>query len=179
MFTRTCPADLNFHSRTTASSNSKTSRDLFVYFSLGREAIAGLTAEARVEDGPYPTDFFQRLGTAASAWLHTRSVRWAVVLFAVLLASGVVVWRSIDRHGAPGQVSVGLAGGPPTQPRDPTLAVLPFDNLSGDPNQEFFSDGISEQLITVLSRFDQLRVLARNSTFAYKKKAIEMQELGR
>jgi adenylate cyclase len=62
---------------------------------------------------------------------------------------------------------------------EPTLAVLPFDNLSGDPSQDFFSDGISEQLITVLSRFDKLRVLARNTTFAYKKKAADAQELGR
>jgi adenylate cyclase len=53
-----------------------------------------------------------------------------------------------------------------------TLAALPFDNLSGDPSQDFFSDGISEQLIAVLSRFDKLRVLARNTTFAYKKPAL-------
>jgi adenylate cyclase len=68
---------------------------------------------------------------------------------------------------------------PAVEPRGPTLAVLPFDNLSGDPDQELYSDGISEELITVLSRFDQLRVLARNTTFAYKKKAMEMQEPGR
>jgi len=148
-------------------------------FSLGMEAIAGLTAVPYSEDGPHPTDFFQRLGTAPSAWLRTRSVRWAVILFAALSATGVVVWRSIDRHGARDQVSVGLMSGAPNQPRGPTLAVLPFNNLSGDPNQEFFSDGISEQLITVLSRFDQLQVLARNSTFTYKKMAVEAKELGR
>jgi len=106
-------------------------------------------------------------------------VRWAVVLVAALSLTGVVVWQSTGRHGAPSQLSAGLAGAPPAQPRGPTLAVLPFDNLSGDPNQEFYSDGISEELITVLSRFDQLRVLARNITFAYKKKTVEMQELGR
>jgi adenylate cyclase len=59
------------------------------------------------------------------------------------------------------------------------VAVLPFDNLSGDPSQDFFSDGISEQLITVLSRFEELRVLSRNATFADKKKPIDPQELGR
>lgn len=148
-------------------------------FSLGREAITGLTATPRLEHEPHPTDFFQWFGTAPSAWLRTRSVRWAVVLGAALSVTGVVVWQSIDRYSAPGQVRAGLAGAPPAQPRGPTLAVLPFDNLSGDPNQEFYSDGISEQLITVLSRFDQLRVLARNTTFAYKKKAMEMQELSR
>ena len=65
------------------------------------------------------------------------------------------------------------------QRRGPAIAVLPFDNLSGDPSQDFFSDGISEQLITALSHFDNLRVLARNTTFAYKKKATDVQELGR
>jgi len=148
-------------------------------FSLGREAITGLTAVPRLQDEPHPTDFSQWFGTAPSAWLRTRSVRWAVVLVAALSVTGVVVWQSTGRHGAPGQVRAGLAGAPPAQPRGPTLAVLPFDNLSGDPNQEFYSDGISEELITVLSRFDQLRVLARNTTFAYKKKTVEMQELGR
>lgn len=62
--------------------------------------------------------------------------------------------------------------------RGPTLAVLPFDNLSGDPNQEFFADGISDELITALSQFDELRILARNTTFAYKKKAVDIRELG-
>jgi adenylate cyclase len=148
-------------------------------FSLGMKAIAALTEVPRTEDGPHPTDLLRRLGTAPSEWLRTRSVRWAVVMFAALAATGVGVWQTIDRGGAPGHVSVSIAGKPTTQPRGSTLAVLPFDNLSGDPGQEFFSDGISEQLITVLSHFDQLRVLARNSTFAYKKKAVDAQELGR
>src|SRR4051794_3310120 len=148
-------------------------------FILGKEAIAGLSTAPRMENEPLPTNFFPWLGAAPPPWLRTRSVRWAVVLVAALSLTGVVVWQSTGRHGAPSQLSAGLAGAPPAQPRGPTLAVLPFDNLSGDPNQEFYSDGISEELITVLSRFDQLRVLARNITFAYKKKTVEMQELGR
>lgn len=66
-----------------------------------------------------------------------------------------------------------------TQPRGPTLAVLPFDNMSGDPSREFFTDGLTDELITDLSRFDELRVLARNTTFAFKKKAVDIEELGR
>ncbi|RZN12169.1 hypothetical protein CWO91_05255 [Bradyrhizobium genosp. SA-3] len=145
---------------------------------LGPEAIAGLATIPRPEDEPHPTGFFRWLGRAPPMWLRMRSAR-AAVLVAALSITGVVVWQSIGRHRAPSQVSASIAGAPSTQPRGPTLAVLPFDNLSGDPNQEYFSDGISDELITVLSRFDQLRVLARNTTFAYKKKAVEMQELGR
>jgi len=148
-------------------------------FSLGPEAITGLSAAPRLEEEPYPGGLFRWLGTAPPVWLQMKSARWAVVLVAALSVTGVVVWQNTGRQDAPGQVSASLAGVPSTQPRGPTLAVLPFDNLSGDPSREYFSDGISDELITVLSRFDQLRVLARNTTFAYKKKAIEMQELGR
>ncbi len=57
---------------------------------------------------------------------------------------------------------------PRTLPDKPSIAVLPFDNMSGDPEQEFFSDGLSEDIITALSKIARLRVIARNSTFAYK-----------
>ena len=61
----------------------------------------------------------------------------------------------------------------------PTIAVLPFTNLSGDPEQEYFSDGITEDIITELSRFRSLRVIARNSSFTYKGRAVRAQEVGR
>jgi adenylate cyclase len=53
-------------------------------------------------------------------------------------------------------------------PDKPSIAVLPFDNMSGDPEQEFFADGIAEDVITALSRFRSLFVIARNSSFSYK-----------
>jgi adenylate cyclase len=114
---------------------------------------------------------------ARSAWLGQMSVRSAGALFVALAAIGIVGWQVVVRLGAPSREngSVSLEA----QRRGPTIAVLPFDNLSGDQSQDFFSDGISEQLITVLSRFEKLRVLSRNSTFAYKKKAIDPQQLGR
>jgi adenylate cyclase len=90
---------------------------------------------------------------------------------------GTVAWQIVERLGAPSRENSSVAL--EAQRRGPIIAVLPFDNLSGDPSQDFFSDGISEQLITVLSHFGNLRVLARNTTFAYKKKATDAQELGR
>ena len=104
-------------------------------------------------------------------------LRWAGALLVALAAIGIVAWQVVERLGAPGRESGSVSL--EAQRRGPTLAVLPFDNLSGDPSQDFFSDGISEQLITALSHFDNLRVLARNTTFAYKKKATDAQELGR
>ena len=61
----------------------------------------------------------------------------------------------------------------------PSIAVLPFDNLSGDPAQEYFSDGMTEEIISGLSKIPRLRVIARNSTFTYKGKPVKTQEVGR
>jgi TolB-like protein/Tfp pilus assembly protein PilF len=60
-----------------------------------------------------------------------------------------------------------------------SIAVLPFTNMSGEPEQEYFSDGITEDVITELSRFSELRVIARNSSFFYKGKTPKIQEVGR
>jgi adenylate cyclase len=64
-----------------------------------------------------------------------------------------------------------------TNGSEPAIAVLPFTNMSGDPEQEYFVDGIAEDLITELSRFDGLLVIARNSTFTYKGKAVDVRQV--
>jgi TolB-like protein len=64
-------------------------------------------------------------------------------------------------------------------PDKPSIAVLPFDNISGDPEQEYFADGMVEEIITALARFRQLFVIARNSTFAYKGRAVDVKQIGR
>ncbi len=66
---------------------------------------------------------------------------------------------------------------PPTLPDKPSIAVLPFDNLSGDPEQEYFSDGITEDIITALSRIRQFFVIARNTTFTYKGQPVDVQSV--
>jgi TolB-like protein/class 3 adenylate cyclase/tetratricopeptide (TPR) repeat protein len=64
-------------------------------------------------------------------------------------------------------------------PDKPSIAVLPFTNLSGDPEQEYFADGIVEDIITALSRFKALFVIARNSSFTYKGRAVDVKQVGR
>jgi TolB-like protein/Flp pilus assembly protein TadD len=61
----------------------------------------------------------------------------------------------------------------------PSVAVLPFDNLSGDPQQDYFSDGIVEEIITALTRTSWLFVIARNSSFTYKGRAVDVKQVGR
>jgi TolB-like protein/cytochrome c-type biogenesis protein CcmH/NrfG len=64
-------------------------------------------------------------------------------------------------------------------PDKPSIAVLPFTNMSGDPEQEYFSDGITEDIITELSRFRELYVIARNSAFSYRDNQAPLQRIGR
>jgi len=61
----------------------------------------------------------------------------------------------------------------------PSIAVLPFQNISGDPEQEYFADGVVEEIITALSRFRSLFVIARNSSFSYKGKSPDIRQVGR
>jgi TolB-like protein/class 3 adenylate cyclase len=68
---------------------------------------------------------------------------------------------------------------PLTLPDKPSIAVLPFENMSGDPEQAYFVDGLVEDIITGLSRFKSLFVIARNSTFAYKGKSPDIRQVGR
>ena len=64
-------------------------------------------------------------------------------------------------------------------PDKPSIAVLPFQNMSGDPEQDYFADGMVEDIITALSRFKSLFVIARNSSFTYKGKAVDIKQVGR
>jgi adenylate cyclase len=64
-------------------------------------------------------------------------------------------------------------------PDRPSIAVLPFSNMSGDPEQEYFADGMVEEITTALSRFKSLFVIARNSSFTFKGKAVDIKEVGR
>src|SRR5262249_54549662 len=79
---------------------------------------------------------------------------------------------------------IGAAAKAPAQPAltlpdKPSIAVLPLVNLSGDPEQEYFADGMVEEIITALSRIRWLFVIARNSSFTYKGQAIDVKQVGR
>lgn len=84
-----------------------------------------------------------------------------------------------ESAGPETSVKSGALAAPPPLPDKPSIAVLPFDNLSGDPEQEYFSDGISEDIITALSRIRQFFVIARNTTFTYKGRAVDVQAIAK
>src|SRR5205807_8000145 len=72
-----------------------------------------------------------------------------------------------------------VAGAAAPVPDKPSIAVLPFQNMSGDPEQDYFADGMVEDVITAPSRMRWLFVIARNSTFTYKGKAVDVEQVGR
>jgi adenylate cyclase len=82
------------------------------------------------------------------------------------------------RAGGHGTPIDRLSAAPPLPDR-PSIAVLPFDNMSGDPEQEYFADGMVEEITTALSRFKWLFVIARNSSFTYRGKAVNVKQVGR
>jgi adenylate cyclase len=98
------------------------------------------------------------------------------------IAEPMRAWRlRVDAIG-----SAAAPIGPPVEstqalalPDKPSIAVLPFENMSGDPEQEYFADGMVEEIITALSRFKWLFVIARNSSFTFKGKAVDIKEVGR
>jgi TolB-like protein/cytochrome c-type biogenesis protein CcmH/NrfG len=100
-------------------------------------------------------------------------VALATVIVLLLIVGGLLIWRTAF---PPVQVaSVEKMAFP--LPDKPSIAVLPFNNLSGDPEQEYFSDGLTEEIISTLSKVPKLFVIARNSTFTYKGKPVKVQQV--
>jgi TolB-like protein/class 3 adenylate cyclase/Tfp pilus assembly protein PilF len=88
-------------------------------------------------------------------------------------------WKVSGLPAVAPSVMAPAADVPLTLPDKPSIAVLPFQNMSGDAEQEYFADGMVEEIITALSRFKSLFVIARNSTFTYKGKAVDVKLVGR
>jgi adenylate cyclase len=99
-----------------------------------------------------------------------------LVIALIVVAAAVAIWKLYVRPTPPLEVASKERMAFPL-PDKPSIAVLPFVNMSGDPQQEFFSDGITEDIITALSRVPQLFVIARNSTFTYKGKNVKVQQV--
>ncbi len=110
----------------------------------------------------------QALGDDAQTMIETVAKR------GYLFAPAVVAIDDPDRRAPPHREDPA-----PPLPERPSIAVLPFDNMSGDPDQEHFADGISEDLITGLSHIRWLFVIARNSTFVYKHRAVDVKQVSR
>src|SRR5262249_10412890 len=111
----------------------------------------------------------------------------ATACAAVLVITGVAAWAFHDRlgwelpwsGGAPKPIEVASLTAPARLAGRPSIAVLPFENLSGDAGQDFFSDGIAEEVITALGRFSNLVVVAKPASFQFKGQSFGPAEIGR
>jgi len=118
------------------------------------------------------------MGFSAHPSPSVRFRKWVVALsgagILVILATMSWLWQGRwgDLREAGSDATLAL-------PKGPSIAVLPFTNMSGDSQKEYFADGITEDIITGLSRFRDLFVIARNSTFQYKGKAVDVREVGK
>jgi adenylate cyclase len=99
-----------------------------------------------------------------------------LVVAVIVVVAAVVVWRLYFSPPPSEEVASKEKMAFPL-PDKPSIAVLPFTNMSGDPKEEYFSDGLTEQIITSLSKFERLFVIARNSTFVYKGKPVKIQKV--
>ncbi|MEE9147099.1 MAG: adenylate/guanylate cyclase domain-containing protein, partial [Candidatus Tectomicrobia bacterium] len=151
------------------------------YVSLGEHAVKNITDPVRVyqvQGEPTPVS---PAGSDRRTAVGSRR-RWAVLVLAVLVlgGAGATAWWYVSRTPAPSSPPVAATEQATLPPSDkPSIAVLPFTNMSGDPQQEYFADGITEDLITDLSKLSGLLVIARNSTFTYKGQSPDVRHVGR
>ena len=103
----------------------------------------------------------------------------AAAVIVVVAAGGVAIWNAYLRPAPPPAVSLPEEAPAPVLPDKPSIAVLPFKNLSGDPEQGYFSDGITEDLITDLSKISSLFVVSRSAVFRYKGKDVTPEQVSR
>jgi adenylate cyclase len=149
------------------------------YEDLGARSVKNITEPVRVFRVLLNGTVAAPRGTQRIPRSYRRGGALSLAGLAIMVATIVLV-QHVSLKPQPTHASI-----PPREkpalplPDKPSIAVLPFTNLSGDPQQEYFSDGITDDLVTDLSRLPGLFVIDRNSTFAYKGKPARVQEVGR
>ena len=134
---------------------------------IGEQQVKNIARPVRV--------YRAHIGTTAER-ARPRRTRSAVIIASVLLAGVVIfIWQATRSPSTPNQPTAGMAL---ALPEGPSIAVLPFQNMSGKPEEDWYSDGMTETLITDLSRLNKLFVIARNSTFTYKGKPVDVRRVG-
>jgi len=144
--------------------------------------ISGLKEKG--EKKPEPTALVSKEPEAPVFRLRKLKIAWpgryqwvalTVAIVLIMGATALTVWKAYFSSPSDKVASVKKMAFP--LPDKPSIAVLPFSNMTGDPAQDFFCDGLSEEIITTLSKTPKLFVIARNSTFTYKGKSVKVQQI--
>jgi TolB-like protein len=159
---------------------------------LGQRAVALLRLLLENAGTPVPKDALVEAGWGGMAVADNNLTVQIAALRRVLAdAADAESWiETLPRRGyryvgpavstnVPDSAAAARASSAPTLPEKPSIAVLPFSNLSGDPQQEYFAEGMVDDIITGLARIKWLFVIARNSTFTYKGRAVDVKQVGR
>ncbi len=153
------------------------------YNFIGEHSVKNIAKPVRVYKVPMdPKDVGKK--RAGKSW---KKIAIAAVGLLILAGAATAIWNFYPRLApAPTEVASKKAPAPgspdetpPPVSEEPSIAVLPFANISGDPKEDYLSDGITEQIITALSKTPQMLVIARNSVFTYKGKPVMVQQVSK
>jgi TolB-like protein/class 3 adenylate cyclase len=146
------------------------------YEYIGEHTVKNIVKPIRVYRVPTGPETLQKVTDERRPPPRWQRAALAVVIALLVVAGGVAIWKSY-RPSPPQMEVASVEKMAFALPDKPSIAVLPFNNLSDDPKQEYFSDGLTEEIISALGSVPRLFVIARNSTFTYKGKPVKVQQV--
>ena len=151
------------------------------YQSLGAYSVKNIAEPVQVyRILPEPDAFGKAIGKVWYRLKQWQKVALAVAVALLPVVANLAVKKYIDPTGSsPGIFSFLTEKAALPLPDKPSIAVLPFENMTGDPKQEYFTDGFTEQIITSLSKISSLFVISRNSSFTYKGKPVKLKKVSK
>ena len=148
------------------------------YQDLGQRGVENIPEPVRVYRVVLePDPKWKMIGKLWSRMKQWQKVALTIGVALLQVAGGLVVKKYFDRPPSPPVATASIQKAALPLPDKPSIAVLPFENMTGDPMQEYFTDGFTEQIITSLSKIPALFVISRNSTFSYKGKPVKVQQV--
>ena len=149
----------------------------FGYKYLGEQAVKNIAEPVRLYQVLMVPDATGKvIGEKKAKPRQWQKTIIGLVVAVIVVVAAVVIWKLYIRHAPPIEVASKEKMVFPL-PDVPSIAVLPFVNMSGDPKQEFLSDGFTEEIITALSKVPRLFVISRQSTFSYKGKPVKVKQV--
>ena len=149
------------------------------YQDLGQRGVENISEPVRVYRVVLePDPKWKMIGKFWSRMKRWQKVTLTIGVALLQVVGGLVVKKYLDRPPSPPVATASIQKAALPLPDKPSIAVLPFENMTGDPKQEYFADGFTEQIITSLSKIPALFVISRNSTFTYKGKPVKVQQVG-
>ena len=148
------------------------------YQDLGQHGVENISESVRVYRVVLePDPKWKMIGKIWSRMKQWQKVALTLGIALLQVVGGLVVKKYFDRPPSPPVATASVQKAALPLPDKPSIAVLPFENMTGDPKQEYFTDGFTEQIITSLSKIPALFVISRNSTFSYKGKPVKVQQV--